>query len=97
MRPGPLGYTPGRSKQYAGYTPGPVAGDYDHGTRQRYQGNRTMKPCRCALCKEENALYTRARRKNRTVEEQRHYEALPDLDRLIEITEYDDTYGGLLP
>lgn len=101
MRPAPLGFKPAdQSTQYyhgEQKAPGPEKGIYLHGTRQRYQGNRTTDPCRCALCKDANRVYTRARRENRTVEEQQHYEDLPDRETLLELGNYDYTYGGLLP
>lgn len=79
-------------------TPGPARPDYPCGTRQRYQGSRLVDPCRCRACQEANALYTRARRARRTVEDQAHYENLPDDPvRLHELNEYDYTMGGLLP
>lgn len=34
----------------------------EHGTRARYQGSRTRKPCRCELCTEANKLYNREKR-----------------------------------
>lgn len=54
--------------------PGPNRGWYQHGTRQKYQGSRTVEGCRCDPCKQANAQYSRDMRiinnpSNRSIEE----------------------------
>jgi hypothetical protein len=67
------------------------------GTRKSYQGTRKIAGCRCDECSRANAAYQQAYRAGYPQYYQKWMLSdRPTLARMIELTEFDDTYGGLL-